>query len=158
MGYIRTASTAIVSSAIIFIFAGIGDSQERNLQSAKIWFDKGMLFREAGDPVSNEAFKQAAGDLDSFIEAQGKDIQGLTRAYTLRARCHNLLGNNEQAIRDLDRAIELSPDDGDIYYLRSFIHEITGHAQLSIADLKTSARKGNEKARGELKAKGIQWQ
>ncbi len=157
MAYIRAACTAIVLSAIIFIFAGIVDSQERNLQNAKTWFDKGMLFREAGDPRSNDAFKQAAGDLDSYIDANGNDSQGLTRAYTLRARCHNLLGNNEQAIRDLNRALELSPDDGDIYYLRSFIHEMMGHTQLSVADLQTSARKGNEKARGELKVKGIQW-
>ncbi len=75
----------------------------------------------------------------------------------MRARCHNLLGDNEQAIRDLDRAIELSPDDGDIYYLRSFIHEIMGHTQLSVADLQTSARKGNEKAMDELKIKEIRW-
>ncbi len=157
MAYFRTGWTLIVSTIIVFLFAGIVDSQQRNLQSAKIWFDQGMLFREAGDPRSTGAFKQAAQDLDIYIDANGNDLQGLGRAYTLRARCHNFLGDNEQAIRDLDRAIELSPDDGDVYYLRSFIHEMMGHPQLSVADLQISARKGNEKAKDELKAKGIRW-
>ncbi len=157
MASIRAACTVVVSSAIIFLFAGIVDSQERNLQSAKIWFDKGMLFREAGDPRSADAFKQAVHDLDRFIDAKENNSQDLIRAYSLRARCHSLLGNSEQAIRDLDRALALSPDDGDIYYLRSFIHEIMGHTQLSVDDLRASARKGNEKARDELKIKGIQW-
>ncbi len=157
MAYLRTGGTLIASAIIVFLFAGIADCQERSLQSAKMWFDKGMLFREAGDPRSTDAFKQAAQDLDIYIDANGNDLQGLARAYTLRARCHNLLGDNEQAIRDLDRAIELSPDDGDVYYLRSFIHEIMRHTQLSVADLQTSARKGNGKAMDELKVKGIRW-
>ncbi len=157
MTYLRAGWTLIVSAVIVSLFAGIVDCQERSLQSAKAWFDKGMLFREAGDPRSTDAFKQAAEDLDIYIDANGNELQGLTRAYTLRARCHNLLGDNEQAIRDLDRAIALSPDDGDIYYLRSFIHEMMGHTQVSVDDLQASARKGNEKAKGELKRKGIQW-
>jgi tetratricopeptide (TPR) repeat protein len=158
MTYLRNSWTGIVSAALVFIFSISASGREPDVQSAKVWFDKGMLFREARDPRSNDAFKQAAGDLDSFIDAHGNNFQDLTRAYTLRARCHNLLGNNEQAIRDLDRAAELSPDDGNIYYLRSFIHEMMGHTQLSVDDLIASARKGNEKARGELKVKGIQWQ
>jgi tetratricopeptide (TPR) repeat protein len=152
----RHAWTVIVSAAIL-VASGSASSREPDVQSAKAWFDKGMLFREAGDSRSTEAFKQAARDLDGFINSNENEIQGLTRAYTLRARCYNLLGNNEQAIRDLDKAIELSPADGDIYYLRSFMHEIMGHAQLSVADLKVSAQRGNQKAQDELKVKGIQW-
>ncbi len=156
MAHLRCEWAAIVSALVLVVSTG-ASSRVSDVQSAKAWFDKGMLYREAGDPRSTDAFKQAAQNLDGVIDAGGNDIPGLTRAYTVRARCHNLLGNNEQAIQDLDKAIALSPEDGDIYYLRSFIHEIMGHAQLSVADLKISARKGNEKAQGELKAKGIQW-
>ncbi len=158
MAHFQRDLIAIASVAVIVAFLlNSAHSRAPDVQSAKAWFDKGMLLREAGDARSTDAFKQAAHDLDSFIDANGDDIPGLTRAYTLRARCYSLLGNNEQAIRDIDKAIELSPEDGDIYYLRSLIHEFLGHTQLSVADLKTSARKGNEKARGELKAKGVQW-
>ncbi len=157
MAYSRAACTMLLSSAIICIFAGILHSQEWTLQSAKAWFDKGMLLREAGDTRSTNAFRQAARDLDGYIETNGNDPQSLARAYTLRARCWNLLNDNEQAIHDLDRAIELTPADGNLFYLRAFIHEIAGHAELSIADLKMSARQGNENAKDELKRKGIQW-
>ncbi len=157
MAYSRTGWALFVSSVIVFIVSSIASGGQPDAQSAKAWFDKGMLFREAGDPQSNEAFIQAAGDLDTFINAEGNNFQDLTRAYTLRARCHNLLSNNEQAIHDLDRAIALSPDEGDIYYLRSYTHEIMGHTQLSVDDLQASARTGNEKAKDELKRKGIQW-
>ncbi len=157
MKHLRQSWAAAASFTIIFIFAGIAGSQERNLQSAKAWFDKGMLFREAGDPRSTDAFRQAAQDLDGYIESSRNDLHGLTKAYILRARCRNLLGDNEQAIRDLDKAIALSPDDGDLYYLRSFIHEIMGHTRSSVDDLKMAARRGNEKAKDELKIKGIPW-
>ncbi len=157
MAYIRAACTMILSSVIILIIAGIVDGQEQKLQSAKAWFDKGMLLREAGDPRSADAFKQASRDLDVYIGANGNDLQALTRAYTLRARCWNLLGDNEQAIRDLNKAIGLSPGDGDLYYLRAFIHELMGQTRVSIDDLTMSARCGNEKARDELKRKGMQW-
>ncbi len=148
---------AVVLAGLLTFSAGLVQGVEPNLQNAKAWFDKGMLYREAGDPRSTDAFKQAAADLDVFIAAQGKSSPDPARAYTLRARCRNLLGDNEQAIRDLDRAIELSPADGNLYFLRSFIYETMGNAQLSLADLRTAAQKGNEKARGELKAKGRTW-
>ena len=158
MAHFQRDLLAIASAAVIVAFLlNAAHSQAPGVQSAKAWFDKGMLLREAGDAHSTEAFKEATRDLDSFIDANEDDIPGLSRAYTLRARCYSLLGNNKQAIQDIDKAIELSPEDGDIYYLRSFVHEIMGHTQLSLADLKMAARKGNEKARGELKAKGIQW-
>ncbi len=157
MAGFRSLGAVIVSSAIIFIFAGIANSQEQNLQSAKAWFDKGMLYREAGDPRSDDGFQQAVRDLNGYIKSGGNNPQGLTRAYTLRARCRNLLGDNGEAIRDLDRAIALSPNDGDIYYLRSFIHEIMGQVRIAIDDLKTAARYGNEKAKDELRIKGIQY-
>ncbi len=156
MVFIRGVSSLIVSTAIVLFMSSIAFG-ESDVQSAKAWFDKGMLFREAGDARSADAFKQAVQGLDDYIAANKSDRHGLTRAYTLRARCHNLLGNNEKAIQDLDRAVGLSPSDGDIYYLRAFIHEIAGHRQLSVDDLKMSARQGNEKAKDELKRKGIQW-
>ena len=132
------------------------NQQVPDMQNAKAWIDKGMLMREAGNQGSTEAFIKAAEHLDKAIAAE-KDIQILVRAYTLRARCRNLLGNNDEAIQDLTKAIELAPQDGDIYYMRSFIHEAMGHARLSLDDLKTAARKNNEKAQGELKAKNILW-
>lgn len=157
MALFRRVRAVIVPASMVAILLSSAYSQAPDVQSAKAWFDKGMLLREAGDARSSDAFGQALQDLDNYIAATGRDSPSLIRAYTLRAKCHNLLGNNEQAIQDLDKAIALSPEDGDIYYVRSFIHELMGHTQLSATDLTTSAHKGNEKARSELKAKGIQW-
>lgn len=147
---------AVVLTGIILLSPGIVLSGP-DLHTAKAWFDKGMLYREAGDPRATDAFRRAAADMDDVIAAKGSGSTALAKAYTLRARCRNMLGNNDEAVRDLDRAIELSPSDGDLYYIRSFMHEIMGHTELSLADLRSAAQKGNEKAQGELKAKGMNW-
>ncbi len=134
------ASIAILLFAMLVHPAWAVNQQGPDLQSAKAWIDKGMLLREAGNQGSTEAFKEAAQYLDKAIAAE-KNIQILVQAYRLRARCRNLLGNNAEAIQDLTKAIELAPDDGDIYYMRSFIHELMGHADLSLDDLKSGCAK-----------------
>lgn len=127
------------------------------MASAKQWFEKGMLMMEAGSAHSADAFKQAIQDLDSFLDEKAGDREGYSAAYTLRSKCRSMLGDNPHAIEDLDRAIELSPEDGENYYFRSSVQANAGNAELSLADLKTAARKGHQHARDDLTLKGIDW-
>jgi len=141
---------------ILFLLPVVAPGQEGKAPTAKEWIDKAMLFREAGDPRASEIFQQAVLALNDYLTGKEVDTRRRAQAYSLRARCHNFLGNNEQAILDLNESIRLAPEDSDTYYLRSFVRELMGHRQLSLADLETAAQMGNEKAQGELRSKGIQ--
>jgi len=150
----RTAIIGVLLMLFVLPISTLG--QEEKASNAKEWFDKAMLYREAGDPRSTDAFQRAVLALDGYLTGKETDIRKRAQAYSLRARSHSLLGDNDQALLDLNESIKLAPDDNGTYYLRSFIHELMGHKQLSMADLKTSAQMGNEKAKGELHSKGIQ--
>jgi len=143
-------------AALLFLFLSIAQGEENKTQSAKAWFDKGMLLREAGKPESSDAFKRAVLELDSYISGKDADQAGLASAYSLRGRCYNLLGDNSNAISDLNKAVALSPEDADVYYLRSYVYELTGNTGMSLADLKTAARKGHKKAQDDLATKRIE--
>jgi tetratricopeptide (TPR) repeat protein len=147
---------AVITTLAFLHLPGYARGQEALIASARAWFDKGMLYQEAGNAKAGDAFKQAIEDLDKYISGKEADPQRLPGAYVLRAKCRIFHGQGRQAIPDLDKAIELSPDDGDIYYLRSFVYRITGDADRFLEDLKTAARKGNEKAKGDLTAMGKQ--
>jgi tetratricopeptide (TPR) repeat protein len=146
------------AALVSFLFLGIAQGEESKARSAKAWFDTGMLLREAGKPDSSDAFKRAVQELDTYIGDKEADQTGRASAYSLRARCQNLLGDNNKAISDLNKAVELSPEDADAYYLRSFVYGLTGNARMSLADQKAAARKGHKKAQGDLTAKGIEWE
>jgi tetratricopeptide (TPR) repeat protein len=145
------------AALIVLVLTSSSLAGEPDMMAAKALIDKGMLQREAGKPGSTKTFGQAKLLLDGVIASTGKDASDLAKAYELRARCRSLLGNNEQALSDLDKAIALSPDAGDLYYLRSFVHGTMGHDRASVADLQAAARKGYQKARDELTARRPQW-
>jgi tetratricopeptide (TPR) repeat protein len=157
MQFHHRSRVAIVLAVAFPLFASVAQARESRAASAQKWFEKGLLMLEARDARSADAFKEAIRDLDAYLDEKGEDRAGLSEAYTLRSKCHSILGDNPRAIEDLDRAIEQSPGDGENYYLRSFVHEIAGNAGMSLDDLKTAARKGHQKARDDLTLKGIQW-
>ena len=134
----------------------VAQGQESKAASAQKWFEKGLLMMEAGNAQSTDAIMQAIRDLDAYLDEKSADPARRSAAYRLRSRCHSILGDNSHALEDLDRAIELSPEEGENYYLRSYSNEIAGSAEKSIADLKTAARKGHQKAQVDLLSKGIQ--
>jgi tetratricopeptide (TPR) repeat protein len=140
--------------AIFLVSSAFGAGPD--LQSAQAWFEKGMLYTEAGNAQADDAFGRAIKDLDSYIGKE-TDRSLLSRAYILRAKCRMFRRGSKSALPDLDKAVELAPDDGDTYYLRSFAHYLAKDQVQYLDDLKTAAQKGNEKAQGELKAKGLSW-
>ncbi len=152
---IRVRRAGLSALLAILIFSN-AFGKEPDLQSAQVWFEKGMLYLEAGNTHAGDAFSQAIQDLDCYIGKE-PDRSLRSKAYILRAKCRIFQGQSKQAIPDLDKAIELSPDDGDMYYLRSFAYCLAKNTERYVEDLKTAARKGNEKAQGDLKAKGISW-
>jgi tetratricopeptide (TPR) repeat protein len=55
---------------------------------------------------------EAIADFTAAIEANSKfDKDDLADAYKKRADCHYQLGNHNEALRDIDIAIELRPED-----------------------------------------------
>ncbi len=155
MQFQRNSRIGFVLAILVPLLMSVAQGQESKAASAQKWFEKGLLMMEAGNAHATDAIKQAIWDLDAYLNEKGTDRARRSAAYTLRSRCHSILGDNPHALEDLDRAIELSPENAENYYLRSFANEGAGNVEKSIADLKTAARKGHQKAQEDLLSKGI---
>ena len=156
MGFLRHNRIAIILALLLPLSLNVAQGGESKAATAQKWFETGLLMMEAGNPRADDAIRRAIRDLDAYLGEKGADRSGRAAAYTLRSRCHSIQGDNAHALFDLDRAIELSPEDGENYYLRSFAEETAGNPEKSVVDLKTAARKGHQKARADLILKGIQ--
>jgi len=67
------------------------------------------------------------------------------------------LASYKQAIRDLDRAIELNPPDVEAYNNRGVLYWGLGNHRQAFGDLKIAAKLGYGKAQEFLKARGMEW-
>ena len=77
--------------------------------------------------------------------------------YYNRGNLYKASGNLEQAINDYSKAIELEPKDAEAYYNRGVVYQKLGNNDMFIQNLKMSAKLGDEKARDDLRSKGIEW-
>lgn len=68
-----------------------------------------------------------------------------------------MLGIHSQAIKNLNKAIELNPLKASLYYLRGSSSMLTGNELQGMNDLKVAARLGDIKARERLEKMNVQW-
>ena len=58
-----------------------------------------------------------------------------SKAYHLRGLVHEKTGDNEGALRDFSRAIELNPEYGAAYYSRATLYSKMGKEDLAVEDI-----------------------
>lgn len=67
------------------------------------------------------------------------------------------MGNHRLAIEDYTKAIELVPDDSNLYFARGSALALLGNDDQSIREYQKAAALGNDKAQVSLISKGIGW-
>jgi tetratricopeptide (TPR) repeat protein len=60
------------------------------------------------------------------------------------------LGKKDLALEDYNAALQIDPDDADLYYNRAAIHNANGEDSKATLDLKKAAELGHNKARQVL--------
>src|SRR5690606_9946725 len=63
-------------------------------------------------------------------------IEEQERGYFLEGLCHEALGNNEEALGAFNKALEVAPDNADLYVNRATIYYYLGKMESALADLK----------------------
>lgn len=106
---------------------------------------RGVQAAESGD------LKQAIVYFDQAIDLIPERASG----YNNRAQALRLLGQNEGAMQDLDRAINLKETGGssgrvNALCQRALLHRVNGDEAKSLADLEEAASAGHEFARRAL--------
>lgn len=72
--------------------------------------------------------------------AAGLENSGLAEAYVLRGKARVALKENEEAVSDFGKAIELEPLNADAYFERGLAHKAGGKYELAIRDFDTAAK------------------
>ena len=96
--------------------------------------------------ISNQDYDDSIGELGDLIS---QDIE-VTTCLTLRSHLYSLSGDINQAISDLDRAIELIPNSGSLYYSRGDLHRKDKGYYLSLRDLVEAVRLAQSKGDDDL--------
>jgi tetratricopeptide (TPR) repeat protein len=78
-------------------------------------------------------------------------------AYSNRGVAYGNVGDHMRAIRDLDRAIELNPQDAIAYGNRGLAYRNLGNINQSTEDFKVAARLGLKWFQDYLRERGITW-
>jgi Flp pilus assembly protein TadD len=82
-------------------------------------------------------------DLDQVIQRKPDHLW----AYTCRSASRSKLGRHQEAIADLDRALELDPRNEEALNNRGWSHKALGDMDAACRDWTTSRKMGNAEAR-----------
>jgi tetratricopeptide (TPR) repeat protein len=97
---------------------------------------EGIGFFEAGKKHFMEGKNQEA--LDCFDKAIKNGVED--EVYELRAMCLQALDFHLDAIDDFNKAISLSPENANSYFMRSLSESRTGDVEACISDLESAVR------------------
>lgn len=131
----------------------------RNPSDAKVYFNRGIAYREKGEIIRaiddfthaialtpNEAEIYFNRGIAYYIEDDGlgRAIADFDRAikinpndrmhYYLRGFCYDFIGDDARAIADYSAVMEIAPNDPDAYFFRGKIYRNTGAYDCAIAD------------------------
>lgn len=85
----------------------------------------------------NNEFEKAIADLDVIFNDSPDKTELIARHYAIRGVAFLKLGENEKAISDLTKAIELDPQDADFFRDRAAAFQAIDNFDAAIADLET---------------------
>jgi tetratricopeptide (TPR) repeat protein len=114
---------------------------ELNPGAIKSYYNRGQAHKERGDIYfdrENSAYKteyeNARGNFSEVIEQQPEEQEMLVDALYHRGILYYQDASFAEAIADFDRAIELAPEDSELYLQRGDTYAEMGKTDLAIAD------------------------
>jgi tetratricopeptide (TPR) repeat protein len=102
---------------------------DMNPDDAAYWENRGLSY------LHRERYEDAVDDYTKSIE-----LDPSATAYFNRAFCHDELGQYAKAIADLDKVIELTPNDPEAYSNRGFAWQALGEKGRAAADFNRAKR------------------
>ncbi len=114
--------------------------EERQIDIAQHWFDKGMLFSTYGN------HKEAIRYFDKVIELSPEN----SAAYFNQGISYGEIGEYEKGIAAINKALELSPENGVYFYGRGRVYLLSGDKSKAVEDFKRAAALGNRDAQDYL--------
>ena len=103
----------------------------------------GVMMLGARSPVMPDDFGDCLSDrpdisipaCSNLINSGKLEGDNLSKGYQFRGIAYSFKGNYDRAIADLDRALEINPDDADTYTGRGLMHGQKGDYDRAISDL-----------------------
>lgn len=92
---------------------------------ADAYYQRGLAYFDNGEYYKS---LEDAGYLTQLEEQE--------RGYFLEGLCHEALGNNQEALDAFSNALEVTPDNADLYVNRATIYYYLGEIESALADLK----------------------
>ncbi|MEL6601715.1 MAG: tetratricopeptide repeat protein [Cyanobacteria bacterium J06614_10] len=93
---------------------------------------------KSGVALSNIQILGPAGDRSELINGDWLPIKNVD-GYTIRAQQRRVVGRNQDAIDDYDKALEIAPDSGDLYFYKGQTYVAMEKKEDAIAAFETAA-------------------
>ncbi|MEO0516299.1 MAG: tetratricopeptide repeat protein [Cyanobacteria bacterium P01_A01_bin.116] len=93
---------------------------------------------KSGVALSNIQLLGLAGDRSELINGDWLPMKNVD-GYTIRAQQRRVVGRNQDAINDYNKALEIAPDNGDLYFYKGQTYVAMGKKENAIAAFKTAA-------------------
>jgi len=114
--------------------------------TGKVVAQEALLERGIAEYQSGNQYA-ALQSLSTYVNANSRDFRG----YFWRSQLFIRTSSNDNALNDLNRVIELSPENPDAHYLRGVVLMIKGERVNACRDLVRASELGQKMARGEVK-------
>ncbi|MEQ1770306.1 MAG: hypothetical protein ABL879_10750 [Devosia sp.] len=97
------------------------------------------------DETARDHLQTELQDYTRAIEQPGVSARDLTVYLSQRAKTYLMLREYDQALRDVDRAITLTPDDGVAYRIRADVYRALGEVEKADKDLLDAEEAGERR-------------
>lgn len=141
------------SESDLFVGLAILHYVQRNMDSAGHYFRATLNAKESAEAYGNYAnYLEMTGKFDSALLMFGKAIS-MTRTnyvpYMNRGILHKKLNRWDEARKDLNEAMRINPDEGEIYYHLSFCDTQKHNYTLALKDVEKARSLGYNKVENE---------
>ena len=92
----------------------------------------------SGIAIGNIQLLQPAGGRSEIINGDWLPIENVD-GYTIRAQQRRVIGRNQDAIDDYDKALEIAPDNGDLYFCKGQTYAAMKKKEKAIAAFEAAA-------------------
>lgn len=131
---------------LVFFGRGIADIRQKDYKAAIADFTEAIrLDKRQADPRQADAYfwrgraYRWSGNSEKALADFSQSIllnpAQKTEIYAERAQIYQLLHDQENAIPDFDKALQISPNNAYLHYMRGLSHVIESHFELAVEDL-----------------------
>jgi tetratricopeptide (TPR) repeat protein len=118
--------------------------KRQNLQQSLLWYDRwGVDKMTADERVDYASLLHDSGKSEQAVHVLTAVLKksAHSHAYERRAHIYNELGKEEEALADLDEAINLNPEPYIYWYTRAISHHDRGEYELAVQDFKEALKR-----------------